>query len=302
MTWIVLGILVAVACSLFAVTAGATQRAWEDLVGPEQTADVTAGTVTYFDFGKGDAQMLILLNGIGTTKTQWDTAFLRDLARCYRLITLDYPGIGTATIRDYNGFTIPNIAQAVVELSDHLKIDRPNLLGFAFSGKVAGLLVAEHSDRFGKYVNVAGRIANVSGKTLSEADLTALTNEREWKVAARAWPKTFPGFSNALAVGLRAYAHAQEPRTPEALAAYRSAQRQWQEAGDALDLAKISNPTLIIAGDIDDVAPLADMQAAADAIAANGAPVTFRHYPGASHTVIYQNRRQVVQDIRAFLE
>jgi len=284
------------------------QGSWDGLVGRELAASVSLGRITYFDFGDPAAPPLVLLPGMGTTKTQWDPAFLRDLAPHFRLIALDYPGIGTATINDYADFTVENAAAAVWEFIVALDFDRPHLLGFAFSGKVAGLLFLEHGGALGKYVNIAGRIYNASGRTVSDERLEALTSLDPLEVGLSAWADNACGIANLIAVAEREISHAQEARTAEAMAASRRAQRRWQEQGDSLDLTGLRSDTLIIAGDLDDVSPLEDMSTAAAVLDArrfslwpSRAHGDFRHFPWASHTVIYQYRPWVVREIVWFL-
>jgi len=284
------------------------QDAWDALVGEQRELAVSIGTFTYFDFGNRTAPPLVLLPGLGTTKTQWDPAFLRDLAPWFRLIAPDYPGMGTASIDDYDDFTVQNLAAAVRELIDGLDLERPHLLGFAFSGKVAGLLFLQHPEELGKFVDVAGRIYNASGRTVSDERLAELTSLDPIDVALAAWPDNACGVANLIAVAEREISHAAEPRTEEALAAARRAQKAWQEEGDSLGLIGFPGEALIIAGDLDDVAPLEDMAAAAAVMTAGKLTFwssrlhpDFRHYPWASHTVIYQYRPWVVREIVWFL-
>ena len=236
------------------------------------------------------------------TKTQWDPQFLSDLAADYRLVALDYPGVGTATTERWDDISVESLAEAVFQLIQELELDRPNVLGWAFSGKVAALLFARHGGSLGKYVNLAGRISNTSGHLIPDDDLERLTHANPLSVALRAWPSTPWGILNAAVVGLRVLSHDQEPRSAAMRSAYARAQGLWQERGGGLDVTRIGNDTLIVAGDRDDVAPLADMEAAAEAMRAAGTNVTFTHYAEASHTVLYQYRPYVVADIKRFLD
>ena len=285
------------------------QGSWDDLVGAERRVTVSLGEITYFDFGDATAPPLVLLPGLGTTKTQWDPAWLRELASHFRLIAPNYPGAGTATIHDYDDFTVENLAAAVWELINELDLDRPHVLGFAFSGKVAGLLFIDHGSELGRFVDVAGRIYNASGRTVSDELLAALTSLDPLEVVLAAWPDNACGIANLIAVAERELSHDQEPRTAEALAAARYAEKRWQEQGDSLDLERLQNDALILAGDIDEVTPLEDMSMAAAVLHAGRFALwssrlhpDFRHYPWASHTVIYQYRPWVVREIIWFLQ
>ena len=277
------------------------QSAWDALVGVEHVQVVDLGTITYFDFGKSDGEAIVLLTGMGVTKTQWDPEFVSMLAADYRIILIDYPGVGTATIHDWSELTVEHLADSVFQLIERQDLGCPHVLGWAFSGKVAGVLFCQHGERLGKYINLAGRIHNSSGRLLTEEDLENLTDSNPVRVAMRAWPFTPWGVSNAAAVGLRVMSHAQEPRSHEMLVAFARAQRAWQEQGGDVDLARIGNDTLIVAGDEDDVAPLEDMRAAAELLQEAGTRVVFVHYAGASHTVLYQYRPFVIRDIKRFL-
>ncbi len=282
--------------------------AWNNLVGSEHSQDVSiqdasgntvTGTFTYDEFGNSDGPTLVLLGGIGTTKTQWDPEFLAPLANDFHLIILDYPGAGTATIDNYANFTVENLAEFTYQFTQDLGLDHPNILGYAFSGKIAALMMQDHGADLGKYINIAGHIYAPSGESVHGDTLDKLTSKNVLEVAMAAWPKTPWGMLNAAAVGLRTLSHTQEPRTDAALQAYRDAQSGWDYG--PLDVATISNDTLIVAGGLDDIATPADMKATAELMSEAGTQVTYKQYARAAHTVQYQYRPWVLSDINSFL-
>ncbi|ATG38510.1 putative hydrolase or acyltransferase (alpha/beta hydrolase superfamily) [Phaeobacter piscinae] len=94
----------------------------------------------------------------GLTRDGQDFRYLRPHIRGHRVITLDARGRGRSQYaEDIHSYSVPREAQDVIELLDHLNIDRVTLLGTSRGGLVAMALAALHKHR------LAGVILNDVG-------------------------------------------------------------------------------------------------------------------------------------------
>lgn len=89
----------------------------------------------YFEEGSGPP--LILLHGTLNAGRMLFAPFLEPLGRRYRLIVPDLRGQGeSARLRD-KPYTIEQMAKDVIELAEHLGVDRFSLVGFSLGGAVS---------------------------------------------------------------------------------------------------------------------------------------------------------------------
>lgn len=97
----------------------------------------------YTDEGTG--LPLICLAGLTRNSTDFDY-LLPHLPPC-RAICLDYRGRGQSDWADFQSYNIPREAQDVVELMDHLSLDKAAILGTSRGGLIAMSLAAMARDR-----------------------------------------------------------------------------------------------------------------------------------------------------------
>jgi pimeloyl-ACP methyl ester carboxylesterase len=105
--------------------------------------------IAYLDEGAGEP--VILVHGFASNKeVNWvQPGWVSALTRAgRRAVALDHRGHGASTkpysIGDYG---ITKMAQDVVALMDHLKIERADVLGYSMGGRVAGRLAADYPGR-----------------------------------------------------------------------------------------------------------------------------------------------------------
>jgi pimeloyl-ACP methyl ester carboxylesterase len=90
-------------------------------------------SIHYLQRGRGEP--LLLVHGLGCSGADWALQ-VAALEPHYRIIVPDLPGSGhSAPPRDQ--YTIAGFAVAMWKLMDHLKIARPNIVGFSLGGAVA---------------------------------------------------------------------------------------------------------------------------------------------------------------------
>jgi 3-oxoadipate enol-lactonase len=90
-------------------------------------------SIHYLQRGRGEP--LLLIHGLGGSGADW--AFqVAALERRFRVIVPDLPGSGHS-LPPRSEYTIAGFAGALWKLMDHLKIVRPNIVGFSLGGAVA---------------------------------------------------------------------------------------------------------------------------------------------------------------------
>lgn len=103
--------------------------------------------IHYFDKGKGTP--VILVHGLGiNAQMNWMTSgVFWHLANKYRVIALDVRGHGrSGKPHDPNQYG-PEMAEDVVRLMDHLKIDKAHVVGYSMGGFIVIKLLTMHPER-----------------------------------------------------------------------------------------------------------------------------------------------------------
>ncbi len=284
-----------------------SERTWQQLVGPEQGVkyfvDGHDVHLSYHRFGDATSRRpaLLLLMGLGETETAWDPAFLAPLAKGREVVIFSWPGIGDSGIDDFSGFSVELLADATHLFAVGIGLDRPDLLGYAFGGKVAAVMLARHPESYGRFVDVAGNVNNPPGHHVEPALLAALTSTNPARLLLSAFPDTAEGRAALRQTVIRQLSHRQEPRQLEALRAFRGVEESWEAEQGTIDLGAIRNATLIVAGDLDRVTPLPALLAAPRLFPAASA-ATVVVLSGCSHTVLYQERESVLANVLPFLD
>ena len=98
--------------------------------------------------GAGDP--LILLHGFGMCGAEW-TPVAKELARRYRVITVDMRGHGSST-NPSNRFTHAQSAEDIRALMDSLDIRQARAIGFSSGGMTLLHLATKYPDRLSKMV------------------------------------------------------------------------------------------------------------------------------------------------------
>jgi pimeloyl-ACP methyl ester carboxylesterase len=113
-----------------------------------------AGVLSYVDEGPRDGYPLVLVHGIpGSVR---DFRYLApQLSARVRCIRVDLPGFGDSAPRDDAIDSLTGRASAVVELADHLELERFAVLGHSMGGGTALVLAAEQGRRVSHLVLLA---------------------------------------------------------------------------------------------------------------------------------------------------
>lgn len=119
--------------------------------GNEVFADLTDVRCYYEVTGSGDP--LLLIAGLGTTSALWDPV-ATELANWFSVIVVDNRGVGKS-IPKRPPKTLEDFSVDLVELMDHLQLDRAHVLGMSLGGMIAYRLASDHPSRVDRLVLVS---------------------------------------------------------------------------------------------------------------------------------------------------
>jgi pimeloyl-ACP methyl ester carboxylesterase len=135
----------ALICFVFLTGAAvATQPA---LAPPDQFFDSNGVRIRYVEQGGGPA--IVLMHGYTGTADRHFVAngVFANLAKDYRVIAMDLRGHGKSGKPHEESAYGEAMADDVVRLLDHLKIERAHAIGYSLGAIIAGRLVTRHPDR-----------------------------------------------------------------------------------------------------------------------------------------------------------
>ena len=218
---------------------------------------------------RGDARKptIVLIRGLGTQLIEWPPALLDGLVReGLHVVVFDNRDAGLSTeMTAATGeppYRLEDMANDVVGLLDHLRIERAHIFGISLGGMIAQHVAIEHRDRVRSLISVMSTTGNpdlpmpsaemrarlVESAATPDA-LIALNAQNRAVFGSPAYPETL---AQRLAAARSAY---QRSHRPDGVA------RQMQAAiadGSRVDrLRALSVPTLVIHGADDPLIPVA---------------------------------------------
>jgi pimeloyl-ACP methyl ester carboxylesterase len=189
--------------------------------------------IHYLEAGKPTGSAVILIHGFsGTANGNWFLNGIADaLAAKHHVIAIDCRGHGKSDKPHDAKKYGPQMSEDVIELMDHLKIDKAHVHGYSMGGFITAQLLAKHPDRF--------LSAAFGGSGVPEAD------EKHKKEV----PEDKKGPDPQEAEASRTLGRNPD-RDDEALRAVRA--YPWKpEQRMQIDLTKIKIPVLAINGEFD---------------------------------------------------
>ncbi len=90
--------------------------------------------INYKDFGKKDGTPIVYLHGWGQN-IQMMEPIAKPFEKTHRLIILDLPGFGESDEPEY-AWTLEEYVDMIHSLLEHLKVEKPNIIGHSFGGKL----------------------------------------------------------------------------------------------------------------------------------------------------------------------
>lgn len=203
-------------------------------------SETDMATLHYTEAGQGDP--LLLLHSGGMSGAEW-TPQVALFARQFRVIIPDHLGHGRSPMVAET-LTITDLGRAALELLDELGLPQTSLVGSSLGGAVALWLTVHHPDRVNKLVLYR---VGYRKDAASHAGTRSMADPAYWRgVGMHRWLSDIhqpQGGPEAWQTVIRRVSEALNPETTD-------------HFHDLETLRRIAQPTLLIVGDRDPVAPL----------------------------------------------
>lgn len=224
--------------------------------------------------GPTGAPVLLLGSSLGTTAEMWAPQ-VPMLAQRFRVVRYEHPGHGGAPNRP-GATTIADLGADVVDLLDHLGVERASLAGVSLGGMVSMWVAAHAPERVDRLV-LACTSAHLPPASAWEERAALVRREGTAPLRPVLLPRWFTvGFPETHADVVQAVAAMLTGADPEG---YASCCEAIGAMDLRADLAAITAPTLVIAGADDPVTPPAAALGLQQSIAGSALVVL----PGVAH-------------------
>jgi 3-oxoadipate enol-lactonase len=212
--------------------------------------------------GTDDTPWLILSNSLGTRLEMWEPQ-MTALRERFRVLRYDARGHGESSVPP-GPYTVPELARDVIELMDHLGIERAHHCGLSMGGMIAMWLGSERPARISRLV-LANTAARIGTAELWNARIDKVNREGMTPIAPAVIDRWFtPGFQERAPEKVNAVRQMLLDTPPAGYTASCAAVRDMDQRSR---LATITAPTLVIAGTHDLSTPPQDSELVADRIA-----------------------------------
>jgi pimeloyl-ACP methyl ester carboxylesterase len=262
--------------------------------------------MAYKQFGQG--KPILLISGIGQTKEAWEPSLLSNLAATnHTVIVFDNRGIGETTVGT-KPFSIVQFANDTAALLDALHIEKADVLGYSLGSLVAQELSLNYPQKVDRLV-LHGTSCG-GNETVSPSEQTAkmlmtlsspeqsrnMTAEQQAMIFAQImfppeWLEEHPDILNT-AIEAPPF----KSVSPEDIQQQAMAVGTWIGACDRL--SSITQPTLLIVGDQDLLAPPANSIMMAQRIPNSWLVIV----EGTGHGAMWQVPNEFIANIQNFLQ
>ncbi len=119
-----------------------------DLISNTYTryTNTESSMIAYKVLGEKNKKTIVMLEPFSSSMNSWDDSLVMDLLQNFRLIFIDYPGIGQSRFLSNNDPDISELAQAVKNVLKNEKIKSANILGYSLGGFVAQQFARTYPD------------------------------------------------------------------------------------------------------------------------------------------------------------
>ncbi|MEF2229895.1 MAG: alpha/beta fold hydrolase [Pseudodesulfovibrio sp.] len=235
--------------------------------------------------GRGDPLLLVM--GFGGTMDIWDPALVDDLARSHRVILFDHRNAGRSP-ESPGPVTVEGMACDALGLLRALGIGRAHVLGWSMGSMIAQEMALAEPEAVDKLV-LYGTVCRPEGVRRALSRFEGVTHEQ---LLAMLFPKEWADAHPDVWSRLPSPA---VPASAWAVARQREAMLAWPGARDRL--GHIRSDTLVVAGEEDEITPVADGLDVAARIP--GAWVA--RFRGAGHWLMYQSPGGLASAVTDFL-
>jgi pimeloyl-ACP methyl ester carboxylesterase len=265
----------------------------------EQVVQTPRGPIGFYRFGRGSP--IVLVTGFRATISEWDAAFLAELAKHHDVVAFDNRGIGRS-IPNAATFTVQDMARDTAALIGVLKLHRPTVLGWSMGGSIVQQLAIDHPGAVGRIVLMGALAPGAAGVPVSpniQAKLSGTPGVTFDDIMA----VLFPAADAAEAVHCfrQNMYHPDGYRKPVISSAVTAGQSALIEAWESQDAAAAALPKVHIAALI--------LSGADDAVVSGRNAVALRHLlpesrllmiDNAGHAMMYQYPVALAREISSF--
>ncbi|MEV4056381.1 alpha/beta fold hydrolase [Amycolatopsis sp. NPDC049688] len=212
------------------------------------------------DLGPENGRPVLLVHGHPFDRSMWQPQAEHLAANGYRVITPDLRGYGASPTQDTKtGLDV--FAGDLVDLADHLELDRFVLGGLSMGGQIVMQLVRDHPGRVQALV-LADTFASLDTPQAKQARYDTadrITEEGMERYAEELLPKMISKQTRATRPDVEAHVRRMMRNAPSEGAA--AALRGRAERPDYTNsLHKIDIPTLVVVGSEDEFTPVSDAE------------------------------------------
>ncbi|AGL17806.1 3-oxoadipate enol-lactonase [Actinoplanes sp. N902-109] len=234
--------------------------------------------------GPAGAPPLLLINSLGADLSMWDPQ-VDALSAEFRVIRYDARGHGASAVPE-GRYALADLGRDALDLLDHLGIARAHVCGLSLGGMTGMWLAAHAPDRVDRLI-LCCTSALLGPKSMWAGRAATVLRDGTGAIAdaaVRRW--VTPGFA---AAHPRAVARLREMVAATPPVGYAGACAAIEDLDLRADLARITAPTLVIAGADDPATPPAH----GAAIAAGIAGARFEVLSPAAHLATYEQPETV---------
>lgn len=277
-----------------------TGASYKDAPGRSITADGVS--YAYRELGPKGGVPVIFLVHLAATLDNWDPRIIDPIARDHHVITFDNRGVGASSSQVPG--SVEEMAQDAHSFIKALGFETVDIFALSLGGMVAQSLALTHPELVRKLILLG--TGPKGGKSTDK--VTAITYLDMARAAlSRSDPKEFLFFNRDTAGkhAAKAFVKRLQERTMDrdapisfkAFQAQLKAIKKWGRTAP-MDLAKITQPTLIVNGDNDRMVPTRFSEDLHRRISGSELII----YPGAGHGSIFQFHEQFTSAAIEFLD
>lgn len=261
-----------------------------------QKISIDGAIISYRTIGHGPD--LLLLPSAQMTLYTWNVKFIQTLAKHYRLILVDYPGINESVMKS-GEFTVQGLAEIFSNFISAINLQNFTLVGYSMGGWIAQWIAIHHAERLAKLILIAsdagGSRATPTAMALLTQLMEAVSDEERHQLIGKTLftDKILPIAIPPLSAVVRVSGNLAKVPSNMLNQEYNLAQAWFAGSGTYKLLSQIAIPTLVITGILDKIVHRQNALVLANSIP--GAKLS--EYPDAAHGVIFQYPKQVAQEI-----
>lgn len=235
----------------------------------------------------GEGPPLLLIHGVASKSSDW-ADILPELTKSHRVYALDLLGHGESDRPVDSDYSITTHAEKVLGLMDHLKLQKPDIMGVSMGGWIAMKLAAQHPERVQRLVLVSS--AGLAFETkINEATFAPQSIDEMRATLAMQTDRKIPDFL------LRDFLRESKKKSW----VHRKTLRSIFERGDVMDgkLQNVRMPVLLVWGTNDKVVPFE----VAGKLQKELPQAKLVKLEGCGHLAVIECRDRMLPEVSAFL-